>query len=92
MESTCHPAEISIRRLLNRIHNSLYPRKQTAQTLSSTGLTTSDYFSAREISSLQLFVMSFTGSSICDMSQFQSRSDLALGQNRHQMTEKACYG
>jgi hypothetical protein len=51
MESTCYLAEISIRRLLNRIHNSLYPRKRTALTLSSTSLTTSDEFSAREISS-----------------------------------------
>ena len=51
MESTCYLAEISIRRLLNRIHNSLYPRKRTALTLSSTSLTTSDDFSAREISS-----------------------------------------
>jgi hypothetical protein len=51
MESTCYLAEISIRRLLNRIHNSLYPRKRTILTLSSTSLTTSDDFSAREISS-----------------------------------------
>lgn len=51
MESTCYLAEISIRRLLNRIHNSLYPRKQTALTLSSTSLTASDGFSSKEISS-----------------------------------------
>lgn len=51
MGSTCYLAEISIRRLLNRIHNSLYPRKQTTLGLSSTSLTTSDGFSAKEISS-----------------------------------------
>lgn len=28
MQSSCYLAEISIRRLLNRIHNSLYPDKQ----------------------------------------------------------------
>lgn len=51
MESTCYLAEISIRRLLNRIHNSLYPRKQTILTLSSTSLTASDIFSGQGISS-----------------------------------------
>jgi len=57
MESTCYLAEISIRRLLNHIHNSLYPRKRTALTLSSTSLTASDDLSGREISS---------ATSVCD--------------------------
>jgi hypothetical protein len=52
LESTCYLAEISIRRLLNRIHNSLYPRKQNVLTLSSTSLTASDDFSTRQLSSV----------------------------------------
>ncbi|KAF4437798.1 hypothetical protein F53441_12939 [Fusarium austroafricanum] len=41
-------AEISIRRLLNRIHNSLYPRKP----LSSTSLSTPEEFPLRELTSI----------------------------------------
>lgn len=52
MRSTCYLAEISIRRLLNRIHNSLYPRKQHVLTLSSTTLMTSDDITLEEISSM----------------------------------------
>ncbi|CZR63779.1 uncharacterized protein PAC_13676 [Phialocephala subalpina] len=54
LESTCYLAEISIRRLLNRIHNSLYPRTST---LSSTSLSVSDVFSGRNLS---------TAMTICD--------------------------
>lgn len=46
LESTCYLAEISIRRLLNRIHNSLYPRSSA---LSSTSLSVSDVLSGRSI-------------------------------------------
>ncbi|KAK3303693.1 uncharacterized protein B0T15DRAFT_402118 [Chaetomium strumarium] len=49
--STAYLAEISIRRLLNRVHNSLYPRKQNPLSLSSTSLTALDDFSATEIAS-----------------------------------------
>lgn len=48
-ESTCYLAEISIRRLLNRIHNTLYPHK--TGNLSSTSLATSGDVPVREISS-----------------------------------------
>lgn len=49
--STAYLAEISIRRLLNRVHNSLYPR------MSATTLSASEDFSAEEIASV---------SSVCD--------------------------
>ena len=52
MQSTCYLAEISIRRLLNRIHNSLYPSKKHVLTLSSTTLMAPDDFSIDEISSM----------------------------------------
>lgn len=52
MQSTCYLAEISIRRLLNRIHNSLYPSKKHVLTLSSTTLMASGDFSFRDISSM----------------------------------------
>lgn len=52
-QSTYYLAEISIRRLLNRIHNSLYPRKQNVLTLSSTSLATPDNFSEARISSVK---------------------------------------
>jgi hypothetical protein len=43
--------------LLNRVHNSLYPRKQNPLSLSSTSLTALDDFSASEIAS---------ATSVCD--------------------------
>ncbi|KAJ5086232.1 C6 finger domain protein [Penicillium alfredii] len=52
MQSTCYLAEISIRRLLNRIHNSLYPSKKHVLTLSSTSLTAQEDFSIEDISSM----------------------------------------
>ncbi|KAF7562466.1 hypothetical protein G7046_g1669 [Stylonectria norvegica] len=52
MQSTCYLAEISIRRLLNRIHNSLYPSKKHVLTLSSTTLMAPDDFSIQDISSM----------------------------------------
>lgn len=52
MQSTCYLAEISIRRLLNRIHNSLYPSKKHVLTLSSTLLTAHDDFSIQDVSSM----------------------------------------
>ncbi|PKS09826.1 hypothetical protein jhhlp_004449 [Lomentospora prolificans] len=53
MIHTSFLAETSIRRLLNRIHNSLYPsRKSYALTLSSTSLMAPEEFSAQEISSM----------------------------------------
>ena len=57
MQSTCYLAEISIRRLLNRIHNSLYPSKKHVLTLSSTSLTAHEDFSIDDISSMM---------SVCD--------------------------
>ncbi|KAJ5827887.1 Transcription factor [Penicillium robsamsonii] len=57
MQSTCYLAEISIRRLLNRVHNSLYPSKRRGLMLSSTTLTTPDEFSMDDISSM---------SAVCD--------------------------
>ncbi|KAM0326687.1 hypothetical protein ACHAQA_006557 [Verticillium albo-atrum] len=57
MESTCYLAEISIRRLLNRIHNSIYPRKNHVLSLSSTTLMAQGAFSTEEISSM---------SAVCD--------------------------
>ncbi|KAK3291221.1 uncharacterized protein B0H64DRAFT_330746 [Chaetomium fimeti] len=56
-QSTTSLAEISIRRLLNRVHNSLYPRKRNVLSLSSTSLTAVDEFSAAEIASV---------TSVCD--------------------------
>ena len=52
MQSTCFLAELSIRRLLNRIHNSLYPQKQHMLALSSTSLMAPEEFSDQEISSM----------------------------------------
>ncbi|CAM1504555.1 Fc.00g021460.m01.CDS01 [Cosmosporella sp. VM-42] len=52
MQSTCYLAEISIRRLLNRIHNSLYPRKNHVLTLSATTLMAADGFSMEDVSSM----------------------------------------
>ncbi|PLB50382.1 putative C6 finger domain protein [Aspergillus steynii IBT 23096] len=52
MQSTCYLAEISIRRLLNRIHNSLYPSKMHLLTLSSTTLMTPDEFSIEDVTSM----------------------------------------
>ncbi|KEZ42008.1 hypothetical protein SAPIO_CDS6401 [Scedosporium apiospermum] len=53
MIHTCFLAETSIRRLLNRIHNSLYPsRKRYDLTLSSTSLMAPEEFSTQEISSM----------------------------------------
>lgn len=52
MQSTCYLAEISIRRLLNRIHNSLYPSKKHVLMLSSTTLMAPDDFSFGDISSM----------------------------------------
>ncbi|KAF5011680.1 hypothetical protein FDECE_2218 [Fusarium decemcellulare] len=57
MQSTCFLAEISIRRLLNRIHNSLYPSNKHVLMLSSTTLTAADDFSSRDVSSMM---------SVCD--------------------------
>lgn len=57
MQSTCYLAEISVRRLLNRIHNSLYPSKQHFLALSSTALTAPEDLSINEISSMM---------SVCD--------------------------
>jgi len=52
MQSTCYLAEISIRRLLNRIHNSLYPSKIHVLTLSSTSLMAPDDISIDEITAM----------------------------------------
>ncbi|KFA45569.1 hypothetical protein S40293_06598 [Stachybotrys chartarum IBT 40293] len=54
VHSTAFLGEITIRRLLNRIHNSLYPRKPhpLGLSLSSTCLMTPDEFSLEEISSV----------------------------------------
>lgn len=57
MLSTCYLAEISIRRLLNRVHNSLYPSKKHVLTLSATSLMAPDDISIRDISSM---------ASVCD--------------------------
>ncbi|KAJ5605826.1 C6 finger domain protein [Penicillium lagena] len=57
MQATCYLAEISIRRLLNRIHGSLYPRKKHVLTLSSTSLMAPDDFSIDDVSSM---------SAVCD--------------------------
>ena len=51
-QSTCYLAEISIRRLLNRIHNSLYPLKKHVLTLSSTSLSATEEFSAQDVMSM----------------------------------------
>jgi hypothetical protein len=52
IQSTCYLAEISVRRLLNRVHNSLYPVKKHVLTLSATTLMTPDDFSIDDISSM----------------------------------------
>lgn len=52
MPSTCFLAELAVRRLLNRIHNSLYPQKQHGHSLSSTSLMAPEEFSNEEISSM----------------------------------------
>lgn len=49
MQSTCYLAEISIRRLLNRIHNSLYPSNKHIMMLSSTTLMTPDDYTLEDI-------------------------------------------
>lgn len=85
MQSTCFLAELSIRRLLNRIHNSLYPRKQHGVALSSTSLMAPEEFSNQEISSMVV---------VCDELQRQldlwyasipeaCRPSLALGQAKN---------
>ncbi|ERS96134.1 hypothetical protein HMPREF1624_07670 [Sporothrix schenckii ATCC 58251] len=53
LQSTCYLAEISIRRLLNRIHNCLYPVKQHLFRLSSAALMTTDNFTMEEITAMQ---------------------------------------
>ncbi|CAK7221612.1 hypothetical protein SBRCBS47491_004588 [Sporothrix bragantina] len=53
LQSTCYLAEISIRRLLNRIHNCLYPVKHHIFRLSSAALMTTDNFSGEEIAAMQ---------------------------------------
>ncbi|CAK7232339.1 hypothetical protein SCUCBS95973_008226 [Sporothrix curviconia] len=53
LQSTCYLAEISIRRLLNRIHNCLYPIKHHIFRLSSAALMTTDNFSGEEIAAIQ---------------------------------------
>lgn len=52
MQSTCYLAEISVRRLLNRIHNSLYPRKKHVLSLSPTTLMAPEEFSIEDVSSM----------------------------------------
>ncbi|VTT58621.1 unnamed protein product [Fusarium fujikuroi] len=54
LHMTAYLAEISIRRLLNRIHNSLYPRTPNSLTksLSSTSLMTPEEFSIDELNSI----------------------------------------
>ncbi|KAF5589989.1 C6 finger domain-containing protein [Fusarium pseudocircinatum] len=54
LHMTAYLAEISIRRLLNRIHNSLYPRTPNSlnASLSSSSLMTSKEFSIDEITSI----------------------------------------
>ena len=52
MQSTCYLAEISVRRLLNRIHNSLYPRKKQVLSLSPTTLMAAEEFSIEDVSSM----------------------------------------
>ncbi|KAL2106729.1 hypothetical protein VUR80DRAFT_6300 [Thermomyces stellatus] len=52
MPSTCFLAELAVRRLLNRIHNSLYNQKPHALSLSSTSLMALEEFSNEEISSM----------------------------------------
>ncbi|KAJ6189991.1 hypothetical protein N7519_000012 [Penicillium mononematosum] len=65
MQSTCYLAEISIRRLLNRVHNSLYPNKKYGLALSSTTFATPEEFAIDDISSI---------SAVCD----ELRSQLEL--------------
>ncbi|KAK2472654.1 hypothetical protein H9L39_14829 [Fusarium oxysporum f. sp. albedinis] len=54
LHMTAYLAEISIRRLLNRIHNSLYPRTPNSlnTSLSSTSLMTPEEFSIDELTSI----------------------------------------
>ncbi|KAF5672719.1 hypothetical protein FDENT_10521 [Fusarium denticulatum] len=54
LHMTAYLAEISIRRLLNRIHNSLYPRTPNSlnTSLSSTSLMTPEEFSIGELTSI----------------------------------------
>lgn len=49
--STRYLAELSIRRLLNRIHNTLYPRRPSISAFSPTSLGAPSDFSARDINS-----------------------------------------
>ncbi|KAL5355640.1 putative C6 finger domain protein [Aspergillus floccosus] len=51
-ESTYYLAEISIRRLLNRIHNTVYPRRKGSISQSTTTLPAIDDFSIQEVSSM----------------------------------------
>ncbi|CAK7244578.1 MAG: hypothetical protein STHCBS139747_006122 [Sporothrix thermara] len=53
LPSTCYLAEISIRRLLNRIHNCLYPVRQNIFRLSSAALLATETFSGEEIAAMQ---------------------------------------
>lgn len=52
MQSTCYLAEISIRRLLNRIHNTLYHSKKNVLAMPSTTLMAPDEFSIHDVSSM----------------------------------------
>ncbi|KAL4894825.1 hypothetical protein BDV59DRAFT_175040 [Aspergillus ambiguus] len=51
-ESTYYLAELSVRRLLNRIHNSLYPRKDHSISQTVTTLPLLDEFSIADVSSM----------------------------------------
>lgn len=50
--STRYLAELSIRRLLNRIHNTLYPRRSSTSAFSPTSLGAPSDFSSRDINSV----------------------------------------
>lgn len=52
MQATCYLAEISIRRLLNRTHGSLYPRKKHGSSLSSTSFMITEDFSIQDVSAM----------------------------------------
>lgn len=51
-QSTCYLAEISVRRLLNRVHNSLYPRKNHSLAMFSTSLAAPEDLTVNELSSI----------------------------------------
>lgn len=64
-QSTCYLAEISVRRLLNRVHNSLYPsRKHVLSPWSATPVAPDDY-SIQDIASIM---------SVCDELYSQLRT------------------